>query len=83
MQHPVPLSSLRTGEHGYISSLHNRNPEMLARLNELGFYEKSEITCLFSSMLGDPRAYRVKDAVIALRNDDAAQILCIGSGGAK
>lgn len=83
MQHPIPLSSFQNGDHGFISSLRNRNPEMLDRLNELGFYEKSEVTCLFSSLLGDPRAYRIKDAVIALRNDDAGQIFCIRSGGKR
>lgn len=34
------------------------------------------MTCLFSSAFGDPRAYRVKDTVIALRGDDARCVCC-------
>lgn len=44
------------------------------RLRELGFLEGEPVTCVGVSPLGDPRAYRICGAVIALRNADAARV---------
>ena len=40
------------------------------RLNDLGLCEGSVIKCLGYSPLGDPHAYLIGGAVIALRNSD-------------
>ncbi|MBQ9045385.1 MAG: ferrous iron transport protein A [Oscillospiraceae bacterium] len=42
------------------------------RLRELGLIEGETVACVGVSPLGDPRAYRICGAVIALRNVDAA-----------
>lgn len=44
------------------------------RLIDLGFICGTQITYLFSSPFGDPKAYLVKNAVIALRNKDCESI---------
>ena len=44
------------------------------RLRELGFLEGESVTCVGVSPLGDPHAYRVCGAVIALRNADADRV---------
>ena len=49
---------------------------MALRLHELGFGKNSRVVCLFPSMLGDPRAYRIKNTIIALRNTDARRVIC-------
>ena len=41
------------------------------------------VTCLFPSAFGDPKAYRVKDTVVALRRADARNILCRACGGGR
>lgn len=41
---------------------------------DLGFTEGTEVAVIRKSPLGDPTAYRVRGAVIALRKEEAAQI---------
>jgi len=45
------------------------------RLLDLGFVNSTEIMVHFSSPMGDPRAYRIKDTLIALRSETAAKII--------
>ena len=45
------------------------------RLLDLGFTPGASLTCLFAAPFRDPRAYRVRDTIIALRDDDAREIL--------
>ena len=47
---------------------------MALRLRELGLLEGECVTCVGVSPLGDPRAYRICGAVIALRNADAGAV---------
>lgn len=80
MQQPLPLSRLERGQEALICSIHAEG-ELHDRLRDLGFHEGGCVTCLFPSAFGDPRAYCVRDTVIALRNNDAAKIECILKGG--
>jgi len=47
---------------------------MRRRLQDIGLTEGALSTCLFASPSGDPRAYLVRGAVIALREEDAKTI---------
>ncbi len=77
------LDRLRRGQSAVITEVHGSGA-MHDRLRDLGFTENSEVTCLFPAAFGDPHAYRVKDAVIALRRADAQQVVCAQScGGVK
>ena len=44
------------------------------RLRDIGLVEGAEVECLMKSPLGDPVAYLIKGAVIALRREDAASV---------
>lgn len=48
---------------------------MRRRLLDLGFTVGTEVQCLYRSPLGDPTAYLVRGAVIALRQEDACHII--------
>lgn len=48
---------------------------MCRRLQDLGLVEGTRVTCLGRSLWGDPAAYRICGAIIALRREDCAQIL--------
>ena len=48
---------------------------MCRRLCDLGLIEGTTIRCLRRSPLGDPTAYMIRGAVIALRSEDAARII--------
>lgn len=49
------------------------------RLLDMGLTAGTKTTCLFQSPSGDPRAYRVRGAVVAIRSEDAKQIEVIFS----
>ena len=48
---------------------------MRRRLQDIGFIPGTAVTCLQRSPLGDPTAYRIRGTVIALRREDAKNIL--------
>lgn len=70
------LCSLKPREKGAISAV---KPEstLRRRLLDLGLTAGTQVECLFRSPMGDPAAYLVRGAVIALRDADAgAVVLC-------
>lgn len=66
----LPLSALRLGEHAYISRVGGK-ADMARRLTDLGLLPGTRIACELVSPSGDPVAYRVRGALIALRKRDA------------
>ncbi|MBQ8537955.1 MAG: ferrous iron transport protein A [Clostridia bacterium] len=44
------------------------------RLLDIGLIEGTQVECLFTSPLGDPTAFRIRGAVIALRQKDLKTI---------
>lgn len=69
----LALDCLPEGQSAYVTEIHNE-PSMHRRLADLGLIPGTQITCLCRSPAGDPTAYLIRSAVIALRNRDAAQI---------
>lgn len=67
------LSSLPTGGGATIDTLLTKDP-LRRRLFDLGFTPGAHVRCLFAAPGGDPRAYLIRDTVIALRNADAKTI---------
>lgn len=67
------LSSLATGKSARITRIQTKEP-LHSRLADLGFIPGAEISCLFSAPAGDPRAYQICGAIIALRNRDSAAV---------
>lgn len=45
------------------------------RLQDIGLIEGTEVECLQKSPAGDPIAYLIRGAVIALRSEDSSKIL--------
>ena len=76
MQHSLPMAMLKSGQTAIIHTVHGKGA-MYERLCDLGFTPGSSVTCLYSSVFGDPKAYRIKQTVIALRKNDASMIECI------
>lgn len=68
------LCDLSPGEQGRVASLCTRGP-IRRRLLELGLIEGTRVECLCRSPGGDPSAYRIRGAVIALRKKDAAGVM--------
>ena len=69
-----PLTSLKIGEKAIIKSL-SADGNIRRRLRDLGMIEGTKIECVLKSPGGDPVAYNVRGAVIALRNEDSDSIM--------
>lgn len=69
-----PLHLLPIGKKATISQL-MLTGNMRRRLLDLGFIVGTKVQCLYHSPLGDPTAYLVRGTVIALRQEDASQII--------
>ncbi len=69
------MQELSCGQSAYIREL-ALDGAIKARLLDLGFIAGSRVTCLFTSALGDPRAYEIRGTTIALRAEDAQRVLC-------
>lgn len=52
----------------------NTSPELTQRLYDVGLLRGTSVEVLHKSPSGNPRAYLIRGAVIALRNCDAANI---------
>ncbi|MDR1536791.1 MAG: ferrous iron transport protein A [Clostridiales bacterium] len=48
------------------------------RLQDIGVIEGTEIECLHKSPSGDPIAYMIRGAVMALRSEESSQIIVEG-----
>ena len=64
------LSDLLPGEVGVVCGL-NSAGEMGRRLQDIGLIRGTKVACLGRSPLGDPTAYRIRGATMALRGRDA------------
>ena len=71
------LSELKQGERAFVVEIHSGDG-MRRRLQDLGLVRGTELSCLQKSPLGDPVAYLIRGAVIALRAEDSAcvQVRC-------
>ncbi len=58
----------------YIITSADKDCPYFSRLCELGIRKGALIAPLFCSLLGEPTAYRICGAVMALRKDEAAHI---------
>ena len=71
------MAVLTPGMYGFVRDI--RAPEtMRERLAELGLLPGTRVDCLFASPMGDPKAYRVRGIVLAVRARDAAAVTLDG-----
>jgi len=68
------LTHLREGESAMVASLLNQGG-IKRRLQDLGLIPGTTVRCVHKSPYGDPVAYGIRGAVIALRSDDAKSVL--------
>ncbi len=69
------LCDIRPGERAVVSTLETTG-SMRRRLLDIGLVENTEVECLGRSPCGDPSAYLIRGAVIAIRAQDARGV-CI------
>ncbi len=69
----MTLNLLQTGRSATITKIHSKNAER-RRMFDLGILPGTRIENVMPSPLGDPIAYRVRSAVVALRTEQAELI---------
>ncbi len=67
------MCSLREGQAARVTDIHI-DGSMRRRLQDLGLIEGTRIQCLQKSPAGDPVAFLIRGAAIALRSEDAGGI---------
>ena len=68
------LSDMEKGDRIMIKKLKTTG-DLRKRLMDIGFVPGTKVECVRISPFGDPKAYYVRGAVIALRREDAETIL--------
>lgn len=68
------LFELHSGEECLIDKI-TLSGSMRRRLLDLGLAPNTKVKCVGKSPLGDPKAFLIRGAVIALREDDCKKIL--------
>lgn len=73
----IPLSCMAEGQTARVGEL-LATGSMRRRLLDIGLVEGTDVSCLQKSPAGDPVAYLIRGAVIAIRSEDSSQILVDG-----
>ena len=68
------LTILKIGEKALVKNILLKD-KMRRRIGDIGLIPNTIIECLIKAPLGDPSAYLIRGAVIALRMEDAQEIL--------
>ena len=66
------LDKLKIGESARVISINNSS--IKRRLLDIGLIEGSVVTSYLESPFKDPIAYKIKNAIIAIRNNDSHEI---------
>ena len=80
MTEAISLKEIEVGQTLLVERIDNEDA-MRRRLEDLGLTVGTRVRCLMASPLGDPRAYAICGAVIALRQRDAAGVFGRRDGG--
>ncbi len=73
MNHEFLLCDLPLGQSACVTEL-SGDGAIRRRLRDLGLIEGTSIECVGSSPCGDPHAYLIRGAVIAIRHEDSQRI---------
>ena len=71
------LDKLSEGQKARVEEL-RLNGSIRRRMQDIGLIEGTEVECVQKSPAGDPVAYRIRGALIALRAEDSARVLVTG-----
>ena len=74
MTEVIQLADLKKGQKAVISELAVFD-DMRRRLQDIGLIKGTVVECVGKSPLGDPCAYFIRGAVIALRSEDSGRVM--------
>lgn len=68
------MNEIKIGDKAVVETLLVHG-SMRRRLLDIGLVQGTRVECIGKSPLGDPAAYLIRGAVIAIRNDDCRDVL--------
>ncbi|MCQ2440591.1 MAG: ferrous iron transport protein A [Clostridia bacterium] len=68
------LNDIKPGQFAHIKQLCT-DENMHRRLLDIGLIENTKIKCIGKSPFGDPKAFLIRGAVIAIREEDCKDIM--------
>ncbi len=71
------LKDISVGEKCTVKKILTKG-SMRRRFMDIGLIENTKVECVLRSPSGDPKAYLIRGAVIAIRSEDCADILIRG-----
>lgn len=74
MKQILTLQDIIPGQRGIVKDL-TCSGSIRRRLLDIGLVENTAVECVGASPHGDPKAYLIRGAVIALRSEDSRNIL--------
>jgi ferrous iron transport protein A len=74
MEDICSLCNLKVGQTARVKDLRSTG-SMRRRLQDIGLIEGTSVECLQKSPAGDPIAFLIRGAVIALRNEDSQNVI--------
>ena len=74
MNEYITLNDILPGEKAKIKEINIEGP-MHRRLLDIGLINNTITECVGKSPMGDPKAYLIRSAVIAIRSDDSKMIM--------
>lgn len=80
MRRRLTLNDLSPGEHATVTAL-SCGGSIRRRLLDIGFVRNTRVECVGQSPHGDPKAFLVRGAVMAVRSEDSRQILIEEAAG--
>lgn len=72
------LNSIEPGEHALVKQI-TASGSMRRRLLDIGLIENTDVECIGKSPCGDPKAFLIRGAVIAIRSEDCENILIMSN----
>ena len=69
----MTLADLKIGQDAVLRTIGGQG-ELRHHLLDMGLTEGAKATCLYESPAGDPKAYLIRGAVVALRSAEAKQV---------
>ncbi len=74
MNQTICLNNIKPGQRAVVRELRTGG-SMRRRLLDIGLIENTDVECIGTSPGGDPSAYLIRGAVIAIRSEDCSGIL--------
>lgn len=67
------LTQLNPGEIAVVTGF-QKNCDLRRRLQDIGLIEGTKVECVGKSPMGDPSAFMIRKAVIALRSEESGMV---------